>query len=342
MTSRPFPPLVGAAQLPGAASLLGAPTRRKLLAGAGIGALGLLAGPSRARAASETVLRLGDQKGGIEATLAVAGLIDKLPYKLEIAQFPAAAPLLEALNAGAVDIAWAGDAPTTFALANGVPAKIVSAHRSNGAGTALLVKPDSPIRSAADLKGKTVGTGRGSIGHALVLSGLKRAGLPAEAVKFAFLQPTEAKIALESGAIDAWSTWGLYISTGVIAANYRIVFDGKDGILSGLGYLVAADTAIAAKRAAIADFVGRSARARAWAGDHVDDYAKYLSSLVGVPFPIARDSHVRQPTLAVPIDDKVVADQQATADLYTGAGVIARKVEVAKFFDPSFNGSLSG
>lgn len=314
--------------------------RRDVLAGTGSILAGLALGGGKARAA-ETVLRLGDQKGGVEATLAVANLLDKTPYKLEIAQFPAAAPLLEALNAGAVDVAWAGDAPTTFALANGVPAKIISAHRSNGGSVALLVKNASPIRSIADLKGRTVGTGRGSIGHALVISALNRAGLPADAVKFAFLQPSDAKAALETDAIDAWSTWGLYVSTGLIAAKYRLVFDGRDGILSGLGYLVAHDKAIATKRDALADLVARSARARDWVTNHVDDYARHLSGLVGAPFDIARDSHVRAPTVVVPIDDAVVADQQRTADLYSDAGVIAKRFDVSRFFDKSFNGALT-
>jgi sulfonate transport system substrate-binding protein len=315
--------------------------RRQFLAGAGASLIGIAAGVRPARAET-IVLRVGDQKGGVEATLRVAGLLDHVPYKLEFSQFPAAAPLLEALNADAVDLAWAGDAPVTFALANGVPAKIVSAHRSNGAGTALLVKQDSPIRTIADLKGKTIGTGRGSIGHALVISGLKRAGLTASDVKFAFLQPPEAKLALEGGDVDAWSTWGVYVPTGLRVNKYREVFDGENGILSGLGYLVARDNAIEPKRAAILDFVGRAARARDWATAHVDDYARYLSTLISVPFDIARDTHLRNLTKAEPIAAKVIADQQATADLYSAAGIITKHVDFARFFDESFNSALSG
>lgn len=315
--------------------------RRGFLAGSGLTLAGLALGAPSGALAADTALRLGDQKGGVEATLAVANLLDKTPYKLEIAQFPAAAPLLEALNAGAVDVAWAGDAPTTFALANGVPAKIISAHRSNGGAVALLVKDQSPIRTVADLAGRTVGTGRGSIGHALVISALKRAGVPADSVKFAFLQPSDAKAALESNVIDAWSTWGLYVSTGLLAARYRLVFDGQNGILSGLGYLVAHDKAIATKREALADFVSRTARARDWVTNHVDDYARHLAGLVGAPFEIARDSHVRAPTVVVPIDSAVIADQQRTADLYSDAGVIAKRFDVARFFDTSFNSALT-
>lgn len=315
-------------------------SRRTFLTGTAAGLLAL-AGSRASAGDAGTVLRVGDQKGGVEATLRVAGLLENVPYKVEFSQFPAAAPLLEALNAGAVDVAWAGDAPTTFALANGVPARIISAHRSDGRGTSLLVKPDSAIRSAADLKGRTVSTGRGSIGHALVISAARRAGLDPNDIKFAFLQPAEAKLALESGNVDAWSTWGIYVSTGLIANKYREVLNGSNGILSGLGFLVAHDTAIANKRAALSDFVARAAHGRDWATAHVDEYASYLAGLIGAPVALARDTHLRNVTKAVQLDASVIRDQQATADLYADAGVIQKRFDVASYFDASFNAALT-
>jgi len=151
-------------------------------------------GPAQA---DTPVLRLADQKGGLASLLRAAGELEGIPYRLEVAQFQAAAPLFEALNAGAVDIAWAGDAPTTFALANGTPAHIVSAHRSNGAGTALVVKAASPVATVADLPGRIIGTSRGSIGQALAFAVLRANGLEAETVRFAYLLPADAKAALE-------------------------------------------------------------------------------------------------------------------------------------------------
>jgi sulfonate transport system substrate-binding protein len=287
------------------------------------------------------VVRLGDQKGGLEALLHAAAELEGLPFRLEIAEFPAAAPLLEALNEGAVDIAWAGDAPTTFALANGVPAHIVSAHRSNGAGTSLLVKGDSPIRSAAELAGRRIGTSRGSIGHALVLAALRANKLPLDSVRYAWLLPVEAKLALESGDIDVWATWGVFVAQAQLIDRYRAIADGSRGMLSGLGYLAASDAAIADKRAALRDLITRAARAARWANANVDAYARYWSGLVGVSFEVARLAFTTAPTLAVPIDASVVADQQRTADLYTEARLISHGLDVRGFFDWSFNDAVA-
>ena len=290
----------------------------------------------RARAATP-VLRLGDQKGGLQALLHAAGALENLPFRLEIAQFQAAAPLLEALNAGALDVAWAGDAPTTFALANGTPAHIVSAHRSNGAGTALLVKPNSPVRTVADLKGLRIGTSRGSVGHALVISALRAADMAPDAVRLAYLLPAEAKAALEAGGVDAWATWGVFVAQARQVDRYRVIVDGSHGLMTGLGYLVALDTAIAEKEPMLRELVGRAAEAARWSTHHVDDYAAYWANVVGVSYDVARLAFTTAPAQAVPIDAAVIADQQRTANLYTEARLINRHIDVEPYFNTKFN-----
>jgi ABC-type nitrate/sulfonate/bicarbonate transport system substrate-binding protein len=46
-----------------------------------------------------------------------AGVLKDVPYKIEWKEFAAAAPLLEALSAGAIETGLVGDAPFTFAAA---------------------------------------------------------------------------------------------------------------------------------------------------------------------------------------------------------------------------------
>ncbi len=70
--------------------------------------LALLALLTAGAAHAEEVLRVGDQRGNARALMEAAGVLDGLPYRLEWSEFPAAAPLLEALNAKAIDAgAWA-------------------------------------------------------------------------------------------------------------------------------------------------------------------------------------------------------------------------------------------
>jgi len=123
-----------------------------------------------------------------------AGVLKDVPYKIEWKEFPAAAPLLEALGAGAIETGLVGDAPFTFAAAANVPVKAIGAIRQSREGLAILVPRDSHIDGFDDLKGKKIATGRGSIGHLLILAALEsRDGLPATSRSCS--RPSDAKVA---------------------------------------------------------------------------------------------------------------------------------------------------
>ncbi len=109
-------------------------------------ALMLLALGGYATAQERLTLRIADQKGGMRSQLEAANALQNLPYDIKWAEFPAAAPLAEALNAGAVDAGIIGDAPLLFALANGAPVKAIAVDKSNPAGTAVLVSPGSTLK----------------------------------------------------------------------------------------------------------------------------------------------------------------------------------------------------
>jgi len=309
-------------------------TRRTLLAGL---SASMLIGSARAQA---TVLRIGDQKGGAQSLMKAAGALDGMKARVEWSQFSAAAPLLEALNAGAIDCGFAGDAPTTFALAAGVPARIISSTRASGASTAIVVPDGSSIRSIADLKGRTIGTNRGSVGHSLVLAVIEAQGWAAFDIKIANLLPSEARAALATGAVDAWSSWGVYIAQARLVDRARIVVDGRDGLMTGLSYLVAGDTAIAQKREALLDFSARLATARRWAATHQDEYAAVLAADIGVSTAVARLIFERDTPMPVPIDGQVILDQQKTVDRYVIAGVVRSRFDAQRMFDLSFNAAL--
>jgi sulfonate transport system substrate-binding protein len=66
--------------------------------------------------AADTVLRIGDSKGVYKALLNASGELKGIPYAVEWAEFPATAPALEALAAGAIDVRGSAAAPLIFAL----------------------------------------------------------------------------------------------------------------------------------------------------------------------------------------------------------------------------------
>lgn len=310
-------------------------SRRRLIAGAGLGAAGLALPAIGLHAQGRPVLKAGDQKGGLRALLEAADALQGLSYDIQWSEFPAAAPLAEALNANAVDSGPIGDAPLIFALAAGTKVKAIGANRSDAYGTAVLVRPDSPLKSAADLKGRSVATNRGSIGHFVTLKAITAAGLKPEDVNLRFLAPADAKLALTQGSVDAWATWEPYTALAETSGHARVLASGR-GLLPGLSYLAATDAAIAAKRPVLQDFLQRVVRAQAWSYRNVDAFSATLARIIGIPPEAAKLQFERRQQKWVPIDAAVIADQQRTADFYREVGLIRQPLQVAATFDTGF------
>jgi ABC-type nitrate/sulfonate/bicarbonate transport system substrate-binding protein len=130
-------------------------------------------------------------------------------YKIEWVQFQGTAPMVQAMLAGALDCATM--APLSLAqghIENGLNAYIVAQHVGERPGSFSVywaVKADSPIKSAQDLKGKTLGTnayGTGVYYHMLLW--LKRHGLdPEKDVKIVETGFPPSEDAIRSGRVDA-------------------------------------------------------------------------------------------------------------------------------------------
>lgn len=306
-----------------------------------LSALSLLSlGVSPALHAEETdhvSLRIADQKGNMRAQLDAANGLEGADYEVQWSEFPAAAPLAEALNAGAVDAGIIGDAPLLFALAAGAEIKAIAINRSDPYGTAVIVNGDSDIETIDDLEGRNIATGRGSIGHFVALKALDSVGLSQDDVNFRFMGPVDARIALSTGSVDAWSTWEPYTAFAELQEGARIVANGR-GLISGNSFIAATDAALAdpAKRAALQDYVARLSDAQQWSYANLDDYATTLAEIIGFPEDAARLQYERRQLSWLPIDDEVIAQQQETADFYHRVGLIPREIAVESTFDLDF------
>ncbi|MDP3693528.1 ABC transporter substrate-binding protein [Bradyrhizobium sp.] len=130
-------------------------------------------------------------------------------YKVEWTQFQGTAPMTQALAAGALDCAT--QAPLSLsngAVGGGLKAYIVAQHvfeKPGGFSVYWAVKDDSPIKTIADLKGKTIGIsviGGGTQGPFNML--LKKAGIdPAKDIKLVEVGFAVSEDALRQGRVDA-------------------------------------------------------------------------------------------------------------------------------------------
>jgi sulfonate transport system substrate-binding protein len=294
-----------------------------------------------ALASDAVTLRVGDQKGGNRSLLEIAGLAKDLPYKIEWSEFPAAAPILEALNAGALDVGYTGDLAFLTVVAAGAPIKAIGGTRAEARTQAILVRNDSPIRSAADLKGKRLAGTRGGWGQFLIDATLERAGHRIDDATFAPLGPVDAKIALVAGSIDGWAVWEPYVSYATLKDKARIIADG-DGLTPTITFLVASDQAIASKRAAVLDLVQRLNKARLWSLDHLGEYAKSTAELTKLPEDVLLSAYTAQRTSPIGMDANVVKEVQEASDRATRYGILSKTLDVSKALDRSFTAGSAG
>ena len=293
------------------------------------------------QAGAPVVLKIASQKGGTRALMEASHALDGAGYKVEWSEFPSAQTLLEALADGAVDAGAVGDAPFMFAYSSGAKIKVVQAYRASagGASTAVVVRNGSPIRSIADLKGKLIATGKGSIGDYLLLRVLEQAGLKPSDVTTVYLAPGDAKAALAAGSVDAWATWNPYVALATLHGDARVLVDGR-GLLHAIGFEAASQGAIQSKSAQLADFLHRLAKAEQWESQHQDEFATRLAKETGLPADVAHVTIANQRPTAVPIDPSVVAEEKETLAHFQAAGLIDKAPAVEGAFDTDFKGAV--
>jgi sulfonate transport system substrate-binding protein len=293
-----------------------------------------------AYAEDTVVLRVGDQKGGNRSLLEISSLAKDLPYKIEWSEFPAAAPILEAINAGALDVGYTGDLAFLTVYASGAPIKAIGGTRSDARTQAILVRNDSPIKSAADLKGKRLAGTRSGWGQFLIDAALEQVGNKIDDATFTPLGPVDAKVALLAGSIDAWAIWEPYVSYATLKDGARVIADGQ-GLTPTITFIVASDSAIATKRAAVQDLVRRLDKARLWSLDHLAEYAKSTAELTRLPEDVLLQAYTAQRTSPIAIDAGVIKEVQEASDRSTRYGILPRKLDVDKAVDRSFTTSAN-
>ena len=138
------------------------------------------------------------EKGYLEQALAEDGV------KVEWVKSLGSNKALEFLNAKSIDFGSTAGAAALVARANGNPIQAVYVY-SKPEWTALVTRPDTQIKSVADLKGKKIAVTRGTDPFIFLLRALDSAGLTERDVELVQLQHPDGQAALERGDVDAWA-----------------------------------------------------------------------------------------------------------------------------------------
>lgn len=292
----------------------------------------LVAGWNVGAHAQEKVVRIGYQKYGTLILLKNKGLLEAklkpLGYTVRWAEFAAGPQLLEALNAGAIDFGNTGEAPPIFAQAAGAPLVYVGYEPAAPEGEAILVPKNSPLKTVADLKDKTVALNKGSNVHYLLVKALETANVSYTDIKTAFLTPADARAAFERGAVDAWAIWDPFQAAAETTIEARQLTNGT-GIVSNYQFYFSTQSFVEKAPDVVDAVLAGVAEIGAWVKANPKAAAAEFSPLIGIPAPILEIALARQQYDVKPITPAVVAQQQQVADAFFKLGLIPKEIRIS-------------
>ncbi|MFD7280730.1 ABC transporter substrate-binding protein [Streptomyces sp. NPDC059862] len=272
--------------------------------------------------------------------------LEDTPYKVRWSLFQGGDKQLEAVRAGALDVASSSEIPPVFAADDGRPNfKVVAVQRGNTLNQEVVAPKGSDITSIAQLKGKEVGYVKNTTAHYFLYELLKRAGLGWDDITAAPLEPDKALAALNGGSIDAFAGYG----NAIIAAHQqgaRTIGDGAD-ILSGNFLWSASDDTLgsAAEREALADLLARIDKAYAYVRDgHEEEYAKVIAAATHQPVDEAleelSEGEVQRRTEVQIVTAKATASEQGVADAFEELGALKQPLRVSTFWTDRLDSPL--
>ncbi|MDQ8024293.1 MAG: aliphatic sulfonate ABC transporter substrate-binding protein [Moraxellaceae bacterium] len=269
---------------------------------------------------SSTLTLIAKARGTLEKSLAAQG------YKIHWAEFTSGTPLLEAVNVGSIDVsADVADTVPVFAQAAGADITYVALETPSPEAQAILVKPDSPLKSIADLKGKRIAVTKGAGVHLLVTKALESAGLTLKDVELAYLQPADGRAAFERGSVDAWAVWDPFFSEVQKASSVRVLADGK-GLTPYQRFYLGSKSFVTKNPQAVKAFFDEISATGKWAKANPKAAAEVLAPVVGTDAVTVERANSRRSLDVRNVQPAVFEEQQKIADTFVALAVLPKPV----------------
>ncbi|MEG4396905.1 sulfonate ABC transporter substrate-binding protein [Microcoleus sp. BROC3] len=290
------------------------------------------ASPAASPAAAQAqVVRIGHQKldpftlvkarGGLEKRLQPLGI------SVEWKEFQSGPPMLEALNAGSIDIARTGDAPPVFAQAANAPLLYIGGSAPKDRSSGILVPANSAIQTLADLRGKKIAFTKGSSANYLLAKALKSAGIKWTEIEPVNLTPADARAAFQQGNVDAWVIWDPFYAAAQAPRDVRVVKHSK-GLAANRDFYLA-NRSFAQSNFKIIEAIREETQAVAtWADANPPEVVKILAPILKIDVSILDVVTRRRSYGFEPIQADMVAEQQEIADTFFELGLIPKQLKV--------------
>lgn len=243
-------------------------------------------GDGRRPEGGERSIRLGlaMQESSALAMIAVEkGYFAEAGLNCSVKEYVSGKRALMGMLGGEVDAASTAPVPVVFQSFKRGNFRIVA---SIGAVTGLekvVARRNVGIETPQDLRGKTIGTQRGSAVHFFLHLFLLKKGIAAEEVTLEFMKAEQLPQALAEGRIDAFTMREPYVSEAVeLLGEDAVVFEAP-GIYYRSELLVATEPAVAEKPRAVRALVRGMLRASDFVSAHPEESIGIVAAKLDVP-----------------------------------------------------------
>lgn len=318
--------------------------RRTLFRVAGFGLLALAATTPAMATDASVKLVVADQSELVRNLLDASGERRNLDFNIEFPNFAGGPAILEAMRAGALDIAYVGDTPPIQARASGTLLPIVGTFTREIAQYRLTTRPGLVISKLAELKGKKVSYVEGSGRQVFLIEALNRAGLKLGDVELVNLRVADLPDALRSGAVDVAVLQEPFVTRLTKQAGASPVLDPEERkLLPSTSYFYARPEVLQdpKKVEAIKAFLSAFVRAGKWSNDHDQDWAKfYFTGFQRVSLEDADAILKGQSPLVFQTSAEAIPHHQKLVDILYQAGSIKERLDAKGSFVDTFDKTI--
>ena len=234
-------------------------------------------------------------------------------------------------------------APMALALkAQGVPIKVV--YLGHRYGSAVVVRKDGPIKTFADMRGKTIAIpSRFSDERLLLFRAMKVWGVKPSEIKMVEMAPPDVSGALAAHAIDAFVMGEPFPSQAEIAGYGRVLFQAREYWPDYMSCILVVRQDLIDRRPDIVQvLVDGIARSGLWL-DKSKPHREMASDFVGRFYYNQKPALLRW-ALTKPLDRVVYsplaprkADFDLVRDMMIETGVLNKKLEFSEYADTRFS-----
>ena len=249
--------------------------------------------------------------------------------------FESGPPMNESIANGETDICLYGDVPTVSAIEEGCTREVVGISAQAADSYAMVVSNNSPIKSAADLKGKKVATNLGSTGHNMVDKYLSTAGLTINDIELVSATPADMSYMVRNGIVDAISVWEPSITRIDDNGDCRILAQGSDCGLEGINTIVGRKEYCEANPEVVETILKEYKRAADNISDTSDETWEYVAKYLGLDVSQVK-SMLPKYRFTVDITKKDIESLNDTINFLTRIGKLDKSYDISEYCNSNY------